>query len=121
MVGRFVVFEARAWPLAPEKTAKRPHLEVSNKIFYTCSTMSLLTVLFGDPNRKVLRQLEPIVKQVNDLATRYSGFSDEELRNAFAQLEETLSIAAKGVDVYGTTCGWRDVGRHFTRGICRGS
>ena len=91
MVGRFVVFEARAWPLAPEKTAKRPHLEVSNKIFYTCSTMSLLTVLFGDPNRKVLRQLEPIVKQVNDLATRYSGFSDEELRNETPRLRARLA------------------------------
>jgi preprotein translocase subunit SecA len=53
--------------------------------------MSLMTALFGDPNQKVLRQLEPIVQQVNGFAAHYSGLSDEELRNETPRFRARLA------------------------------
>jgi len=53
--------------------------------------MSILTKIFGDPNEKIVKTLEPIVKEINDLESRFEKMSDEELKGmtpSFAKATE---------------------------------
>jgi preprotein translocase subunit SecA len=52
--------------------------------------MSLLGKIFGDPNEKVIKSIEPIVKQINELEERFSGLSDEQLKQASLDLKKRL-------------------------------
>ncbi len=42
--------------------------------------MGLLDKIFGDPNAKVLKEIEPIVKKINALEDKYRTKSDDELK-----------------------------------------
>ncbi|MEK7558004.1 MAG: preprotein translocase subunit SecA [Patescibacteria group bacterium] len=42
--------------------------------------MSILTKIFGDPNEKIIKSLDPIVVKINELEKKYQAMSDEELR-----------------------------------------
>ncbi|MDD4611063.1 MAG: preprotein translocase subunit SecA [Patescibacteria group bacterium] len=42
--------------------------------------MSILTKIFGDPNEKVIKKIQPIVDEINKLEPEISAKSDEELR-----------------------------------------
>src|SRR3989344_788789 len=55
--------------------------------------MSLLTKIFGDPNAKVLRDLQPTVGRINELESTYKTLSDAALK---AKTEELKTRLAKG-------------------------
>ena len=42
---------------------------------------SLLNKIFGDPNEKELKKIQPIVDEINKLEGKFQAFSDEELKN----------------------------------------
>ncbi len=44
--------------------------------------------LFGDPNEKKIRELKPLVEEINSLEGRFQAFSDEELQGMTAHLKE---------------------------------
>lgn len=52
--------------------------------------MSIFTKLFGDPNQKVLKNLEPIVRQINDLAPQFASLSNEELKSKTQEFKNRL-------------------------------
>jgi len=52
--------------------------------------MSFLTKIFGDPNEKVLKEIRPIVEEINKLEEKYSGMSDDQLKSQTEILKERL-------------------------------
>ena len=52
--------------------------------------MSLITKIFGDPNAKFLRGLQPIVDEINRLESAYKIFSDEALKAKTQELKDAL-------------------------------
>ncbi len=52
--------------------------------------MSFLTKLLGDPNAKVLKTLDPVVKKINELESSYSALSDEALKAKTAEFKARL-------------------------------
>ncbi|MCK4892080.1 MAG: preprotein translocase subunit SecA, partial [Candidatus Pacebacteria bacterium] len=43
--------------------------------------MSIINKIFGDPNKKELKKIQPIVDEINKLESKFQSFSDEELKN----------------------------------------
>jgi preprotein translocase subunit SecA len=43
--------------------------------------MSILNKIFGDPNEKELKKIQPIVDEINKLEEKFQRFSDKELKN----------------------------------------
>ncbi len=56
----------------------------------TLPKMSFLTKIFGDPNEKIIKEIRPIVEQINKLEGKYSPMSDAELGAQTAVLKELL-------------------------------
>ena len=52
--------------------------------------MSILNKIFGDPNEKELKKIQPIVDEINKLEEKFQGFSDEELKNQTNIFRERL-------------------------------
>jgi preprotein translocase subunit SecA len=52
--------------------------------------MSLLQKIFGDPNKKVIKKIEPIVRQINELETKFESFSFEELKEMTSKFKARL-------------------------------
>src|SRR5687768_11014681 len=46
--------------------------------------------LVGDSNEKVVRQIQPLVDEINALENEFKGLSDEELRAKTAEFRERL-------------------------------
>ncbi|MCX6740384.1 MAG: preprotein translocase subunit SecA [Candidatus Parcubacteria bacterium] len=53
--------------------------------------MSILAKLFGDPNKRVIAKLQPIVDQINALEAKIVKLSDEELKNKTSEFKERLT------------------------------
>ena len=53
--------------------------------------MSILSFLFGNKDKRVLRKLGSIVNSINDLEQNFDSFTDEELKNTTSKLKERLS------------------------------
>ena len=53
--------------------------------------MSILSFLFGNKDKRVLRKLGSVVNSVNDLEKDFDSFTDEELKNTTSKLKEILS------------------------------
>ena len=53
--------------------------------------MSFLSFLFGNKDKRVLRQLGSVVNSINDLEEQFESLSDEELKNITSKLKEKLS------------------------------
>ena len=47
--------------------------------------MSIFSKLFGDPNQKVLQQLQSTVLQINSFEQSISQLTDQELKDKFQQ------------------------------------
>ena len=63
-----------------KKTAKKKNVMVEeNKVD------KLLTTVFGDPQKKVLRRLQRKVDEINNLSEKYRKMSDEKLKEAFGK------------------------------------
>lgn len=54
--------------------------------------MSFLTKIFGDPNAKVIKSLEPIVVKINDLEDRMAALSEADLKAQTAKFRERLGV-----------------------------
>ncbi|MDD5032377.1 MAG: preprotein translocase subunit SecA [Patescibacteria group bacterium] len=54
--------------------------------------MSILTKIFGDPNEKIVKTLEPIIKEINSLEPRFEKMSDEELKGMTAEFRKRLGV-----------------------------
>ena len=51
----------------------------------------LLTAVFGDPQKKILRRLQRKVDEINDLSEKYNKMSDEKLKETFEKFKKSLS------------------------------
>ncbi|MBA3533827.1 MAG: preprotein translocase subunit SecA [Ardenticatenales bacterium] len=54
----------------------------------------IIKSLFGDPNEKELKKLQPLVDKINELEPAYERLSDEELRNKTAEFHARLEDGA---------------------------
>ena len=52
--------------------------------------MNFLFNLFGDPNKKYLEKLQPIINKINNLESQFQGFSNEELREKTNEFKNRL-------------------------------
>ena len=52
--------------------------------------MSFLSKIFGDPNKKYLKQVQPLVDKINLLEPRFEKISDEEIRENTKKLKERI-------------------------------
>ena len=50
--------------------------------------MGLLSKILGDPNKKIIEDLEKIVKEINDLESKFKNMSDNDLRNYSNDLQQ---------------------------------
>jgi preprotein translocase subunit SecA len=57
--------------------------------------MSFLEKLFGDPNKKTLEQIQPIIEKINALEPKFESFSDDELREMTKKFRERLGVDLK--------------------------
>src|SRR3989339_2152700 len=53
--------------------------------------MSFLTKLLGDPNKKVVEGIQPIVDQINSLEEQIQKLTDAELKNKTSEFKERLN------------------------------
>lgn len=53
--------------------------------------MALLSKIFGDPNIKFLKKIQPIVEQINRLEPEFEKLSDVDLKNKTAEFKKRLS------------------------------
>ncbi|NIA18258.1 MAG: preprotein translocase subunit SecA [Actinobacteria bacterium] len=54
--------------------------------------MKLFTKIFGDPNEKVIKSLQPIVDEINGLEEKFKKMSDEELKSMTGKFREKLGV-----------------------------
>lgn len=52
--------------------------------------MSILTKIFGDPNEKYLRKLNPVIEKINSLEKKWESYSDQELKEKTKELKQRL-------------------------------
>jgi preprotein translocase subunit SecA len=57
----------------------------------------LLTKVFGSSNDRFLKNVKPIVAQINELEPRIKAMSDEQLRAKTAEFKERLTRAVEGI------------------------
>jgi preprotein translocase subunit SecA len=50
----------------------------------------MLYKLFGDPNKKYLQKIQPIVEEINKLESKFERFSNEELKNLTTEFKTRL-------------------------------
>jgi len=60
--------------------------------------MGLLTRVFGDPNVRVIKTLEPIVAQIRDTAKTYESLSDEQLKAKTAEFQKRVQKDNESLD-----------------------
>jgi preprotein translocase subunit SecA len=53
--------------------------------------MSIITKIFGDPNEKIIKSLQPVVDEINGLEAKFEKMSDEELRGMTAKFKRELA------------------------------
>ena len=53
--------------------------------------MSILSFLFGNKDKRVLRKLGNIVNSINDLEQNFDSFTDEELKDTTGNFKVCLS------------------------------
>ncbi|MFH1427288.1 MAG: preprotein translocase subunit SecA, partial [Patescibacteria group bacterium] len=54
--------------------------------------MSILTKILGDPNEKIIKDMLPIVGEINKLEEKFEKMSDEELKDMTDKFKERLSV-----------------------------
>lgn len=53
--------------------------------------MSLITKLFGDPNEKIIKSLDPIINKINQLSDTFKGLSADSLKAKTSEFKERLA------------------------------
>jgi len=54
--------------------------------------MGILNKILGDPNEKIIKSLQPIVDQINNLERKFTKMSDEELKGMTVKFKERLGM-----------------------------
>ena len=54
--------------------------------------MSLMTLIFGDANKKTIKELEPVLAKINDFEAKFKELSDEELKAKTADFRSRLGL-----------------------------
>jgi len=52
--------------------------------------MSILSFLFGNKDKRAIRQLANVVNSINNLEEKFESFTDEELRNTTCKLKASI-------------------------------
>ncbi|PIQ92863.1 MAG: preprotein translocase subunit SecA [Parcubacteria group bacterium CG11_big_fil_rev_8_21_14_0_20_39_14] len=52
--------------------------------------MAFLSKIFGDPNERVLKELQPLVEKINSLEPEFEKLSNDELKNKTGEFKEKL-------------------------------
>ena len=52
--------------------------------------MSIYNKIFGDPNEKYLKSLQPLVDKINKLESKFESFSDGQLKEQTTKFKEEL-------------------------------
>ncbi|XOB40732.1 MAG: preprotein translocase subunit SecA [Candidatus Nealsonbacteria bacterium] len=52
--------------------------------------MSIISKIFGSPNEKYLKKLQPLIDKINNLEKEFEGFSDEKLKEKTKEFKERL-------------------------------
>ncbi|MBU1149029.1 hypothetical protein KKI23_02970, partial [Patescibacteria group bacterium] len=60
--------------------------------------MALFSKIFGDPNKKELAKLQPLLDKINGLEKHFSGVSQENLRKKTAELQKTIKDKPEEID-----------------------
>ena len=55
--------------------------------------MSIITKIFGDANEKYVKNLQPVIKKINDLEPEFEKFSDGKLKEKTSELKAKLNEA----------------------------
>lgn len=76
-----------------KKTAKKKNVMIEEN-----KTEKFLTKIFGDPQKKTLKQLQKRVNEINALSEKYEKKSDEELKKSFEKLKNKLSKKGESLD-----------------------
>ena len=53
--------------------------------------MSILSKIFGDPNEKFIKNLQPIIEKINSLEPEFEKFSAEQLKGKTSELKARLA------------------------------
>ena len=53
--------------------------------------MSIFNKIFGDPNEKFVKSLQPLVDKINSLSPEFEKLSDEQLKQKTSELKEKLA------------------------------
>jgi preprotein translocase subunit SecA len=60
--------------------------------------MSLLTKIFGDPNEKAIREMQPLVDDINNLEAKYAAMSVGQLKDASLALKDRVQNQGEAID-----------------------
>ncbi len=60
--------------------------------------MKFLSKLFGDPNEKVIKQIEPVVSEINALEEKFSKLSDEDLSKMTDDFKKRIKEEGEDTD-----------------------
>jgi len=55
--------------------------------------MSVITKIFGDPNAKVVKALDPLIKKINSFNEKMAALSDEELKTLTTDFRQRLGVS----------------------------
>ncbi|KKR99817.1 MAG: Protein translocase subunit SecA [Candidatus Magasanikbacteria bacterium GW2011_GWC2_41_17] len=69
----------------------RGSLHISPNRVYYVYCMSIFKTLFGNPNLRVIKQIQPIVEEINKLEPEFSKLSADELKNKTVEFRERLA------------------------------
>jgi preprotein translocase subunit SecA len=53
---------------------------------------------FGDPNKKILKKIQPIVNEINKLELKFEKFSDQELKDQTKKFQQEIQQKGKTLD-----------------------
>ncbi|MFH1522424.1 MAG: preprotein translocase subunit SecA [Patescibacteria group bacterium] len=54
--------------------------------------MGIISKIFGDPNEKIVKSIQPLVEEINQLEKKFKDMSDEELRGMARKFKERLGV-----------------------------
>src|SRR5690242_20995163 len=61
--------------------------------------MQLLAKIMGDPNKKDLKAIQPLIDEINELEPKIKGLTDQELSAKTAEFRSQLYLHLKGGQV----------------------
>jgi preprotein translocase subunit SecA len=80
-----------------KKTAK-DNVKKKNVLVEEKKTEKILTKIFGDPQKKVLKRLQKKVEEINALAEKFAKLDDEKLKAEFTKLQTKVQKGSKTLD-----------------------